>query len=728
MRVLLRYRLFLQDAPNDCGVACLASVLWCHGRFITPIDLGVDIEVTRHGVSVQELRRAAQKHGLEHKLIALPVDEFHRLKNDLPAIALVRNSHDQSGHFVVVYEVQSDFVVIGDPAQGKTKIKYKELEQMYEGHVLLVRPTEEFKPENISQSYSASLLLFSWQHAKLILIALLFGIIFNVFQFGAAYSFKSLIDSITSANAISNFLMIYMAVRLSGLGTSLLSELFVALSKKALHKALAFDYIEQLVHLSKKDLDSRDPGNYLYQLSLLDQLNDAITTYFSRFILVVLGIVIKIVLISLLFETSVVLTISFFLVLAVLTSTIFYTKINEKENERQLLSGKINTVLLNLLKDIRVVRVFGATAWLRQDFDQSMGQLLNSNYQLCKIQTFSGAINQALSYVSELALIILIYLSIQQTQSSLGDFMLILTIATQLNFETQRFPELVFSYQFHVRSFARLRSITRLGRETSGNQKPVFDQCEIAFEGVSFAYLRQQPVISDFSAIFKAGQTTAIVGESGSGKTTIANLICGFYLPTSGRIKINRIDLQSIDLNHYRKHISCVFQEVPIYDRSVFDNIRLGDSTITLEHIRNTAITLGIDEFIQSLPEGYKTMLYQGSLSGGETQRVGILRAACRPATILVLDEATSYLDTVTEQKVLRGLRKLHHFDQIITIAHRLSTIEHADHILVMKQGSIVEQGNHRDLLARDGYYARLNSKPASEGTSGAIGIWLSDD
>jgi ATP-binding cassette subfamily B protein len=716
MRVLLRYRLFLQDAPNDCGVACLASVLWCHGRFITPIDLGVDLEVTRYGVSVQELRRAAQKHGLEQKLIALPVGEFHRLKNDLPAIALVRNSYDQSGHFVVVYEVQSDFVMIGDPAQGKTKIKYKNLEQMYEGHVLLLSPTEDFKPEKISQSYSASLLFFSWQHAKLILIALLFGIIFNVFQFGAAYSFKSLIDSITSANAISNFLMIYMAVRLSGLGTSLLSELFVALSKKALHKALAMDYIEQLVHLRKKDLDSRDPGNYLYQLSLLDQLNDAITTYFSRFILVVLGILIKIALISLLFETSVVLTISFFLVLAVLTSAIFYTKINEKENERQLLSGKINTVLLNLLKDIRVVRVFGATAWLRQDFDRNMGKLLNSNYHLSKIQSFSGAINQALAYVSELALIILIYLSIQQSQSSLGDFMLILTIATQLNFETQRFPELVFSYQFHVRSFARLRSITRLGRETSGDQRPVLDRCEIELEDVSFSYLRQQPIIRNLSATFKAGQTTAIVGESGSGKTTIANLLCGFYIPKNGRIKINGIDVQSMDLQHYRKHISCVFQEVPIYDRSVFDNITLGDPKITLEHIKNTATMLGIDGFIQSLPEGYKTMLYQGSLSGGETQRIGILRAACRPAAVLLLDEATSYLDTLSEQKVLRGLWKLNYFNQIITIAHRLSTVEHAENIIVMKKGVIVEQGNHRDLLAKHGYYSKLNSKLEAEG------------
>lgn len=230
---------------------------------------------------------------------------------------------------------------------------------------------------------------------------------------------------------------------------------------------------------------------------------------------------------------------------------------------------------------------------------------------------------------------------------------------------------------------------------------------EIAFEGVRFAYRPSVPVIHDFSLSVRGGQTVALVGPSGAGKTTITDLVARFQDPTDGRICLNGIDLRRFRLASYRNLLAVVPQEVFLFDGTVQENIAYGRRGATSAEIQDAARRANAHEFIEKLPEGYDTLIGERGfkLSGGQRQRLSIARAILANPAILILDEATSNLDTESEQLIQSSLRELFRHRTTFVIAHRLSTITHADVIVAMEAGRVVEVGTHSDLMARQGFY-----------------------
>ncbi|WP_280266170.1 ABC transporter ATP-binding protein [Nocardia wallacei] len=236
------------------------------------------------------------------------------------------------------------------------------------------------------------------------------------------------------------------------------------------------------------------------------------------------------------------------------------------------------------------------------------------------------------------------------------------------------------------------------------------ENAEIVFEDVAFGYGDESTVLSGVSFTVAPGTTTAIVGPSGSGKTTLVRLAARFYDVDSGRITLGGHDIRRLPSDALLRQVSLVFQDVYLFNQTVEENIRAGRAEATAEQVRRAAAIARVDEIVERLPDGWDTVVGEGgsALSGGERQRVSIARALLKDAPIVLLDEATSALDPHSEAVVARGIHELTRDKTVVVVAHRLSTIQHADQILFVEDGRIVERGAHAELVARGGRYAEF--------------------
>ncbi|MEO6636736.1 MAG: ATP-binding cassette domain-containing protein, partial [Ginsengibacter sp.] len=237
---------------------------------------------------------------------------------------------------------------------------------------------------------------------------------------------------------------------------------------------------------------------------------------------------------------------------------------------------------------------------------------------------------------------------------------------------------------------------------------------DIEFQSVSFGYEtengKEKQILNDISFKVKAGEVVAIVGPTGTGKTSLISLLCRFYDPWSGRILLDGHNISDVKLHSLREHISLVLQEPFLFPLTIGENIAFGNPDASFEEIIEASKAAQVHDFVMSLPQGYETKLSEagGSLSGGERQRIAIARAFLKQAPILILDEPTSAVDAQTEAKIFKALNKFSKGKTVFLISHRLSTLKHADQIITIQNGTVIEMGTHEALLKKGAVYADL--------------------
>ena len=378
-------------------------------------------------------------------------------------------------------------------------------------------------------------------------------------------------------------------------------------------------------------------------------------------------------------------------------------------------TGSLNAQVEEAFTGHALVKVFGRQQDVEDRFNETNEELFDAGFGA---QFIAGAIQPVMMFLSNLNFVIIAVvggLRVASGALSIGDVQAFIQYSRQFSQPLTQIASMMNVLQSGVASAERVFALLDADEEVADSgvdlvPPPGTARGRVEFDHVTFSYDPDKPLITDLSLVAEPGQTVAIVGPTGAGKTTLVNLLMRFYELDGGRIALDGTDIATISRRSLRADIAMVLQDTWLFGGTIRDNIAYGNLEATEEQIRDAARATYVDRFVHSLPEGYDTVIDDdaGNLSTGEKQLLTIARAFLAEPTILVLDEATSSVDTRTEVLIQEAMNALRTDRTSFVIAHRLSTIRDADTILVMDAGQIVEQGSHHELLARQGAYFTL--------------------
>ncbi|RJQ87883.1 ABC transporter ATP-binding protein [Amycolatopsis panacis] len=480
------------------------------------------------------------------------------------------------------------------------------------------------------------------------------------------------------------------------------------------------DIEEKFARLPLRYFDRQPRGEVLSRVtndidnlaqSLQQTLSQIVTSLFT-----VIGVLVMMVLISPLLALIAVLTVP--------VSVIVAAKIGKRAQPQFIrqwaTTGKLNAHIEEMYTGHSLVKIFGRRAESEQVFAEQNETLYGASF---RAQFISGTIQPAMMFLGNLnyALVAVIgALRVASGSLSLGDVQAFIQYSRQFSQPVTQIASMANLLQSGVASAERVFALLDADEQEPEPDHPAHPEVvrgRVEFEHVSFRYLPGTPLIEDLSLTVEPGQTVAIVGPTGAGKTTLVNLLMRFYEIDGGRITLDGVDIGEMDREELRDKTGMVLQDAWLFGGTIAENIAYGADEATREEIVEAARATYVDRFVRMLPEGYDTVLDDegDTVSAGEKQLITVARAFLAKPAILILDEATSSVDTRTEVLIQRAMNSLRTGRTSFVIAHRLSTIRDADVILVMEDGHIVEQGDHETLLNAGGAYSRLYAAQFAE-------------
>ena len=712
----MRYTFIQQHDATDCAAACLAMIC-LHYRKETTITrlrdmMGTDLK----GTNLLGLSQCAQKLGFVSQAVRVDREGFVS-KYTLPAIANIVTKEGLS-HFVVVFKITKKYVVIGDPAKDLLRLEIDEFYKMFTGAMLILKPTDKFETGHIKgmKMFDRYLKLLIPQK-KLFLYGILASFLMTLLGILSSLFNNIIYDEILpykQENVLKMMLLVFIGVSLTQTTVDFIREWMMLHLSLKIDIPLMLGYFEHIYKLPMKFFSTRKTGDITTRFSDAFTIKDIFTNIALTLIMDVgMALVTGVILARMNPELfSIILFMTIISILLVLLFKEPYKKINEEQMQQ---SAVLNSQIIEGLRAVETIKGNANEDLELERIEREYIKSLRISYKEMMLSNIQGVISEVISGAGNLVLMYCGIMQVIKGNMTLGSMMAFTTLAGYFTEPVSNLVGLQLSIQEANISMKRLSEILDYEREQTEEKKNVCQKMEkingdITFKNVTFRYGNRKPVLKNITFSIKQGQKIALVGASGSGKSTIAKLLLKYYEPEAGEITVDGIDLQEIENDSLRRSISYVPQNIELFSKSIYDNIRASRMNATLEEVKEAAKAADAHDFIKRLPMQYYTYLEEAGngLSGGEKQRIALARAFLKKNEFYIMDESTSNLDFATENIIFDMIYNKFKEKSMLIIAHRLATIKNCDKIIVLEQGEIVEQGTHKELISKKGKYYNL--------------------
>ena len=710
----ITFPFIMQYDQMTCGTTCIMMIAKFYGKSFSSSRLRELAHVDLSGSSLANLASAAEQLGFSTRGMKFDYDTL--MSAHLPCIV-----HWQGYHYIAVYRINEKNVWVSDPAIGLRKYDRDYFTRNWNGITLILEPTPEFERKEEDRSSFKNFIQFILPYKLILFEIFMASLLLNIFGLASPIFTQNIVDKVLMHRNVSmlNIMLIGMLIVLVFriLTVILRQYLIIHTSMKIDLRMLVFFY-KHMLALPLGYFKVRKVGDFITRFGENMKIRNFLT---NTALTIVLDVIMIVVYLSLMFYYNIQMTILTLLFIPLfIIMTLFFTPILKKlnidsfaaraESESHLIES------INAIDTIKAMNMEYPTRWKWED---KFIKTLNIDFKLYNTGMYFHSIGD---FVGTLSSTLLLWYGANKVMSgvlSVGELMAFMALIGSVITPINRIITAWDDIQQTLVSVNRLNDIFTAKPEfpesTDEATGLVLQEPKggIAFDNVFFRYGGEDDpyILSHINFKINSGQTVAIVGRSGSGKTTLVKLVARFYDVTEGKIMIDGVDIKNMNLSHLRRLVGFVLQDSFIFNGTIRENISLSDPEETMGKVIEAAKLANAHDFISNLVLGYETRVGESGLqlSGGQKQRIAIARVLYSKPKIIIFDEATSSLDTESEQAIQKNLNAILKDKTAIIIAHRLSTVRNADHIIVIDNGEIVEQGRHEELMEKNGLYHYLN-------------------
>ena len=699
----------------DCGVTSLAMVFGYYGSYYSLAHLRELAKTTMEGTTAFGLVRVAEKLNFETRTIRADMSLFEHNDLTYPFVAhVVKNG--KLLHYYVVTGQDKKFIHIADPdpTVKMTKLPRKHFESEWTGVAIFIAPTPDYKPHKEQKQGLLSFLPILIRQKSLMTNIVLATFLVTIINIIGSYYLQSIIDTYVPDQMRSTLGIISLGLVLVYILQQVLSyaqDYLLLVLGQRLSIDVILSYIKHVFHLPMSFFATRRTGEIVSRFTDANSIIDALaSTILSIFLDVSIVLIISVVLFS---QNTNLFFISL-LALPIYTLLIFsFMKPFEKMNRDTMEANAVlSSSIIEDINGMETIKSLTSEKLRYQKIDREFVDYLKKSFVYSRAESQQKALKKVAQLLLNIAILWMGAVLVMDKQMTLGQLITYNTLLIYFTNPLENIINLQTKLQTAQVANNRLNEVYLV--ESEFEEKKIISDLslmtgDIEFKNVSYKYGYRRDVLANINLTIKQKSKVAFVGISGSGKTTLAKMMVNFYDPSAGQISLGGVNLNQIDKHTLRQHINYLPQQPYVFNGTIMDNLLLGAKEGTTQEDVLRAVELAeIRADIENMPLSYQTELTSdgAGISGGQRQRIALARALLTDAPILILDEATSSLDILTEKRIVDNLLALD--KTLIFIAHRLTIAERTEHVVVMDHGRIVEQGSHTDLLDQGGFYANL--------------------